>query len=282
MTNPKTVLVTGAKGFIGSALVAEMEKKGWTVILAVKKPNSINEVYMDLTDISSIKALVSKQPLDAIVHLAAMVKFDEVSIEELHIPNVKATSELLEVAKDCDALFIFSSSALIANSRATSITPRTPDSPDFAYLHSKLLAEELIKASKVKSTILRIGGVYGLNGPSHLSLNRAISCVKNGEKPIQIGSGEAKRNYIYVKDLAKIIVRAIESNIDGTHLIAGHEDNSISDMLQMLCDKFIPGEKPVILDGPVASNQLIEPSLLLLGNYTFMAAVEDMYKEALS
>jgi UDP-glucose 4-epimerase len=281
MTSPKRVLVTGANGFIGSVLVAEMEKKGWTVILAVKHPTAINEVYMDLTDISSIKALVQKQPFDAIVHLAAMVKFDEVSIEELYLPNVKATSELLAVAKDCHALFIFSSSALIANSRATSITPNTPDSPDYAYLQSKLTAEELIKASEAKSTILRIGGVYGLNGPSHLSLNRAISRVKNGEKPIQIGSGEAKRNYIYVKDLAKIIIRAIDKNIEGMHLIAGHEYNSIADMLQMLCDKFISGEKPIILDGPIASNQLIEPSLLLLGNYTFMAAVEDMYKEAI-
>lgn len=279
MTNAKTVLVTGASGFIGSKLVIELRNNGWDVICAVRQPVAVNEVYLDLTDAESIKNLKSIKKLDAIVHLAAMIGFNNETLDDLFVSNVQATSLLLDIAAHWNASFVFASAALIADSNASLITSNLDEKPDSAYMQSKLMAENLINTSQVKSSILRISGVYGLDGPSHLGLNRAISLIKNSELPIQIGNGNAKRNYLYVKDLAAIIVNALENNIFGTHLIAGKESLRIADMLQMLCDKFIPGKKPLIRAGNEAKDQLVTPSPLLPGTHNFKDAVEDMYRE---
>lgn len=279
MPSNKTVLVTGANGFIGSKVVVELQNRGWDVLCAVRRPAKENDVFLDLTDAESIKNLKSAKKLNAIVHLATSVGFGNETLDDLFIPNVQATSLLLDIAKYWNAFFIFSSAALIADSSATTITANLNDKPKLAYMQSKLMAENLINASQVQSAILRIAGVYGLDGPTHLGLNKAINLVKNNELPIQVGTGNAVRNYLYVKDLAAIIVYALENNITGTHLIAGKEYLSIAQMLQLLCDKFIPGKKPITKEGSEANNQLVIPSQLLAASYTFIDAVDDMYRE---
>lgn len=280
MASNKTVLVTGARGFIGSKVVVELQNRGWDVLCAVRRQEKANDVYLDLTDAESVKNLKSAKKLDAIVHLAASVGFNNETLDDLFIPNVQATSLLLDIAAHWNTFFIFSSAALIADSNATRITSNLEDKAESAYMQSKLMAENLINASQVKRSILRICGVYGVDGPTHLGLNRAINLIKNSELPIQVGSGNAKRNYLYVKDLAAIIVYALENNILGTHLVAGKEDLTIAQMLQMLCDKFTPGKRPLIQDGNEAKDQLVTPSPLLPANYNFKDAVEDMYREA--
>jgi UDP-glucose 4-epimerase len=149
---------------------------------------------------------------------------------------------------------------------------------DSDYGYSKWLAEELIRMSGVKYAILRIGGVFGRNGPKHLSLNRSIDNALNGIRPIQYGAGNQKRNYIYVEDLADILLYCLENRIEGTHLIAGSNTNTVSEMLETICHILLPDKKPEYKSGDNSHDQIIEHSQALLKGRSFENAICDLKK----
>jgi len=131
--------------------------------------------------------------------------------------------------------------------------------PDTNYGKSKLYADELIQASGCNFTILRYGGIFGLNGPDHLGINSAINNSVEGTVPSLIGTGDAIRNYIYVKDAAQALVKCFEEEITGIHYLGG-EEKTIKSMLNDICDVFILGRKPEHIEGEEAVDQIIEKS----------------------
>jgi UDP-glucose 4-epimerase len=196
----------------------------------------------------------------------------------MFVPNVLSTGCLAYLATLWDAHLIFASTAIVHGVMNETIDLDSPVSPDTAYAKSKWLGEQLLAASNAKHCILRIAGVFGCDGPAHLGLNRAIDGAIKGEPPLQIGSGAALRNYVYVKDVAQAIVYALQERLVGTHLLSGHEVVSVSEMLQQVCDTFAPGLHPVIKDGPQAFNQVITPSIFLPKTREFREALNDIRK----
>ena len=270
----KVVLVTGASGFVGRQTTAKLESDGWLVVATTRNKPKPSNPRVDFESPDLFLELSNLPKVDAIVHLASKADFGGRSVQELFLSNIGATSSLVVLAKHMNAHLVFASAALIAGVAKSNIDSASVDSPDTPYMHSKLIAEEIIQTSGIKSTILRIGGIYGLHGPTHLGLNNAISTVVTGRPPMQIGSGDAKRNYIYVKDVADIISDVLRSQILGKYLVAGREQLSIGAMLKSLCDVFVPDESPLIVAGIEACDQLIEPSPELTARYSFNEALQ--------
>ncbi|MCK6406657.1 MAG: NAD(P)-dependent oxidoreductase [Rhodocyclaceae bacterium] len=275
-----SVLVTGASGFLGRAVTSQLAAAGWKVYSSVRRDrNRESDFVHDFEDPRFIASLDDLPHLDAIVHLAAQVDFSADKELSLFQSNVVATASLAEFARRRGIHFVFSSSALVAGSKTSNISASSVPKADTAYARSKLLAEELIAASGVHATVLRIGGIFGLNGPLHLGLNRAIRLVLAGSPPEISGAGNSRRNYIYVKDVAGIIADVLSQNVCGTHLVAGSEVLSIGEMLQALCDAFLPGTMPRHIEGSAGFDQLIDPSPKLRCACSFRAALEDMRAE---
>jgi nucleoside-diphosphate-sugar epimerase len=276
---PKTVLVTGATGFIGRATVSELKLAGWTVTKGARSSSqSMGSGFltMDLTNPDEILALAHKVRFDAIVHLGANVGLTGVVEKEMYVPNVLSTGCLAFLASQWDAHMIYASTAIVCGVKNEAIDSNSLVSPDTPYAQSKWLGEQLIVASHVHHCILRIAGVFGYEGPAHLGLNRAIDGAINGVAPTQIGSGGAMRNYIYVKDVAQAITFALNNRLEGTHLLAGSEYMSISQMMEEICSIFLPGQYPLIKDGPEAYSQVIQPSLPLPSTRGFRDALTDI------
>ncbi len=277
MSQSKTVLVTGANGFVGRETVKRLRIGGWTVLPAMRSPVGEGSIKLDLEDAAFSETLKLLPKIDAIVHLATKVGFGDLFLGDIFAANVAATASLLLLAKQWDAVFVFASAALVSGNNTTQIDRETSDRPDTAYMKSKWLSEQLVQASGVCSAILRIGGIFGLDGPTHLGLNRAIKRVSDGHPPIMTGRGSAKRNYIYVKDVARIISNVLDKKIEGTHLVAGNEVHSVADMLQILCDVFLPGQSPERHEGLEAMDQIIIPSKAFALSGSFRDSVIDMY-----
>ena len=275
----KSVLVTGANGFVGKAVTASLERDGWDVIRTARSTGDCRGMKIDFESPSFFSDLCAVPRVDAIVHLATRVGFGSNSLQELFLANVAATAALVAMAKHMNAHFVFASAALVAGASACHIGRATADNPDSPYMSSKLLAEHVIQASGVKAAILRIGGVFGLNGPNHLGINRAIQSVLEGNPPIVSGDGRVLRNYIYVKDVAAIISDVLRRDISGTHLVAGSESLSVDDMLKSLCEVFLPGAEALHREGRSVSDQLVDPSPDLLRARAFRAALKDMRTE---
>ncbi len=275
----KSVLVTGATGFLGRATVPALTEAGWQITRGSRsaaEPLAKGVVRLDLSEPATLLALTKQGRFDAIVHLGARVGLSGEGEAELFVPNVLATGCLAYLAGLWDAHLIFASTAIVHGVRQETIESDSPLRPDTAYAKSKWLGEQLLATSNTKHCILRIAGIFGAGGPVHLGLNRAIDGAIKGEPPLQIASGKALRNYIYVEDVAQAIVYAL---LEGTHFLAGHEVISVSEMLQGVCDTFSPGQHPVIKDGPEAMNQVIKPSIFLPATRGFREALIDIRKE---
>lgn len=279
MDNARTVLVTGASGFIGRESVKALIRAGWRVTCGGRSRCDVLDcdfIPLDLSNPGEILALVDTKCFDAIVHLGAHIGWSGATELEMYLPNVISSGCLAYLASQWRAHLVFSSGAVVCGVRNNHIAPDSPAAPDTAYAQTKWLAEQLITAGCARHCILRIGGVFGFNGPEHLGLNRAINGAMKGIPPSLVGSGNALRNYIYVKDVANAIVYALENDIVGTHLLSGSDVQSIRSMLNKVCDVFLPGQTPVVKDGGEASDQVVSASPALPKSRSFMDALVDI------
>lgn len=271
------VLVTGATGFIGSNLLKHLGDQDIEVYRGVRQLNANSDefdVLCDLTDLSSISAISENYKFDVIIHLASSIGWSGQSYEDMFVSNVLATGALGHIACQMGSQFIFASAALVHGKSSDSIDDSSQINLDTEYARTKYDAELLLKSILPEACILRIGGVFGHNGPSHLGINRSIAEAIRGLAPKLYGDGENLRNYIYVDDLILIISDVMARRISGTYLIAGKEAQSIKSMLQEICDELLNGIDFVQEnDSAHFNDQVIAPSSELLNGRSFRSAL---------
>jgi len=260
------IIVTGASGFLGKELISMLKERNLDFVGVVRNLKFIEEInssenyiYCDLSITTDVLKMLKKVKPDIIINLAAFVDFQEKNIKNFFPVNVLLPAILGNYCKQKNLLLVHSSSTIVHGFSHELYNINTDLSPDTSYGKSKLLADDLIIASGCEASILRIGGIYGLNGPPHLGINKAIDVAKKRQLPTIIGSGDAKRNYIYVKDVAQAIVKCIEERITGIYYLGG-EIKTIKAMLDDICDVFIPGQQPKHIKGECSKDQIIENS----------------------
>lgn len=272
-----SVLITGANGFTGRILVEILKDSKWEVIpMTHRETGWENEMVVDFTNKNFSALLHELPPVDAVVHLGARTGWDGGTRKDLFTPNISATALLVDWALKKSAHFIFSSAALVCGPRRTHITADCAPEPTHDYLYCKWLGEEIIRSSSIRHTILRIGGIFGSGGPSHLGLNQAIDRALSGRPPILHGDGKMKRNYIYVRDLCRMIAFCLDSRLEGTHLAAGSTTNTMEEMLTVTCKILLPGSRPEHRPSGKTGDQIIDSSPQLPGGRTFREALEDI------
>jgi len=278
MRTRKKILLTGASGFIGLAIYKKLiEEYIVTRTTRVKaNANAGDMLYLDLTKLETIANLSDLHDFDIVVHFGAQIGWSEKDEQSMLISNVISTSLLARQAEKMGAKFILASAAIVHGVSTQDININSETNPDTPYGKSKWLAEELVKVAGVEYCILRIGGVFGLNGPSHLGLNLAISNALNNIAPIVHGTGDVNRNYIYLWDVAEAVDYVIRNNITGTHLLASSETISVSSMLENVCSVLMPDLSPKKCFGKTASNQLITPSNRLPKTRSFRNSLKDI------
>lgn len=234
-------------------------------------------IHWNLEKPNNLKSVGPLPKFHIVIHLACRVGWDGSLLNEMFVPNIIATRIIAEMAQKHGAFFIFSSAAIVHGSKTEMITPKSPLHCDTPYAESKIMAENEIEKILREFCILRFGGIFGRNGPSHLGLNRAIENILAGKNPSYIGSGSARRNYISVHDAAKVIASICENRIRGRHLCAGHSSLSIKTMLEEACRLLNPLKcSPQQKEGLEARDQIIEVSNHLPQSGTFQHAMREL------
>lgn len=228
----------------------------------------------DLGDVSAVNNLVQTVAPDAIINCGASVDISKNSLARQVPVNCLAPGILATWASRHGALFVQTSTIVVHGVQVVRADHLAPVQPDTDYARSKSLAEELIKASGCRSTIIRIGGIFGISGPDHLGLNRTIRSAASGTVPTVKGDGAALRNYIHVRDAALALLDATQDELCGVFRLGGSEVLSMKEMLQKVCDVYLPGQSPIYKEGPTTTDQIVEPSPELRASRSFIESLQ--------
>lgn len=274
----RSVMITGSSGFLGRHVVRRFRAAGWNTVSTVRVPRGVpGEVKLDFSNSAVLSDVSKLQTCDAVVHLATFVDFSKkAKPEEFFSTNEFAASVLSRLCLEWDARLLFVSGTLVYGEQEY-INVNTKPRPNLPYGKSKFLAEKIFQSSGIKNTILRSSGIFGYQGPEHLGINTAISrVINNNEVPVCVGDGTAKRNYIYVKDLANIIYYCVSNQVSGVHIAAGREIISIGEMLDIICDVCSPGSQKQIRPGYEGRHAIAEHSKHLPIGRGFKESIEDL------
>lgn len=265
------VLVTGAAGFLGGATVTAARAAGYEVVAAARKSPGL--VACDLRDPAAILDMLGSVGPDAIINCGADADFGRDVLHRQYAVNVLAPATMAHWAAGAGAHLSQVSATLVHGARAEHITAESPVAPDTDYGRSKWLAEEMVGASGCSASVVRIGGIFGGDGPDHLALNRAIRGARAGVTPEVVGSGRARRNYIHVADAADALVRTAARRMTGVYRLGGRDVLTIAEMVTAICDVFLPGQVPTAREGTEGRDQVVEVSHELRPGRSFRDAL---------
>lgn len=267
------ILVTGASGFVGRWLCAELVGQGFTVMAAVREKTLLeNCTPVVINDINHTTNWSTALPdVDVVVHLAARVHVmnDNVidPLAEFRNVNVDGTFNLArQAAKAGVKRFIFVSSVKVNGEHTEFGKPFTEDdvpNPLDAYGVSKIEAEQgLMKIAQetgMEVVIIRPPLVYGAGVKANFaSMMRA---VKRGI-PLPLGAIHNKRSFVYVGNLVSLIIRCIEhpAATNQVFMVSDGHDLSTTELLRSCAAAL--RIKPRLLSVP---QRLIERCASLLG-----------------
>lgn len=253
------VLVTGANGFIGRALVSRLANEGWEVKAAVRRPSGFlsESVVGDLgarTDWGN-----ALQGCRAVVHLAARVHVMHDTANdpliEFRAANVDGTLNLArQAARAGIKRFVFLSSIKVNGEQATAAQPFTadaPPAPEDAYGLSKLEAEsglrEICADSGMEFVVIRPPLVYGPGVGGNLKA--LMRWVQRGI-PLPLGAVNNRRSLIALDNLTDLIATCLARSAaaNQVYLAADGEDVSTTELLRRIANAY--GRTPRLLPVP--------------------------------
>jgi len=234
MTRPdvRRVLVTGGFGFIGSHTVDALLSKGYDVgvmdNLSTGRSSNLKakvETHIgDILDYDSVEKVV--RGYDAVIHEAALVSVAR-SVEDpmtSSMVNIEGTLRLLRasVRAKVKRFVNASSSAVYGESQVLPKAETMNTEPMSPYAVSKLAAENYCTAFArvhgLRTVSLRYFNVYGPRqryGQYSGVIPAFVRQVAKNEPPTIYGDGEQSRDFVYVEDVVRANVLALEHEIQG-------------------------------------------------------------------
>ena len=233
------VLVTGGAGMVGSHVSELLESRGDEVITVDNFATGRPEHLINLVKAEKIQDSISNEKLidelssryshiDAIVHTAA--SFANGNDWSDHInTNILGTALITRLAQKFNSRLIYFQTALCYGPNPT-IQPVPLDYPRqpmaSSYAISKTAGEFYIEQSGVDFVTFRLANIVGprnLSGPLPIFYKR----ITSGEKCI---IANAKRDFIDVRDLATVVVQAVDGKGSGAYHFSSGKDVSIIDL----------------------------------------------------
>jgi UDP-glucose 4-epimerase len=227
-------LITGAAGFLGSAIANHLAREGQQVRglddLSTGDPQTLSpDVHFTRGDVNDRPKLWTLlQEVDCVYHLAARVSVPESILypREYNAVNVGGTVSLMEAIRDVGVkrVVFASSGAIYGNQDIQPLAEGQNPHPSSPYAVSKLAAEYYIRTIgnlwNIETVCLRIFNAYGPGQRLPASHPPVIpyflrQAVRNGTMIIN-GDGSQTRDYVYVDDVVSAMVAASTApNVNG-------------------------------------------------------------------
>lgn len=207
----KTVVLTGAGGFLAGHFAAAFTAAGWKTV-GIGRP--------ELAAADGIRTVIERQAPDALVHLAGPASVPKSVLD----PHADFLGQALPAANVFEAVrlagaplrvVLISSAAVYGDPASLPVgedAPLAPISPyGFHKLHQELLLDEAVRLHGMGGCKVRIFSTYGEN-LRRLAVWEMTRRALAGDRHV-FGSGEETRDYLYAGDAGRAVV-AIAENAD--------------------------------------------------------------------
>ncbi len=238
------ILITGAAGMVGRALLSELANTNHQIIACdvvppKKLPNNARFCPMDVTSDAPLRVIARAQP-DVIVHLASIVTPPAGSGRTFaYDVDVNGTRNVLNaaLAAEVKRLVVTSSGAAYGYHADNPVPLKENDAirgnAEFAYAHHKrlvedLLAEARINAPQLEQVILRVGTVLGQG------TDNQITDLFHKPRLLAVRGSESPFVFIWTRDLARILLRAATDGPAGIFNVAGDGALGATDLATIL------------------------------------------------
>lgn len=261
----KTVLVTGADGFIGSHLVEKLHADGAKKIKAISLYNSFGSWgwldTLDINNLTSVEVITgdvrdpnfvrsAMKNCDIVFHLAALIAipYSYLAPDSYVDTNVKGTLNVLQAARDLsiERLLVTSTSEVYGTAIYVPIDESHPLQAQSPYSATKIaadkLAESFHKSFSTPITIVRPFNTYGPRQSARAIIPTIISQLLNGSTQIKVGSIKPTRDFNYVEDIIDGFCRiSCSEQLIGKEVnIASGVEISIEELVHTLINKINP------------------------------------------
>lgn len=187
----KTILITGGSGVLGKALIGKLIPDYKIIAIGTNHshfPENIRHhkhfkfYKRDLKNLNDLSDLNIKEPIDLVLHLAAVVSGAKVDEATYYQINVNATKQLVSFAIQKQIPhFGFVSSISVYGSKETELTLHSERFGKTIYAKTKALAEDFIFQSGQNYSVIRLASIYGKGTKSFIS--KLKSLMKRGVYP---------------------------------------------------------------------------------------------------
>ncbi len=268
------ILITGGAGFIGSFVADELiaRKHGVTIIdnLSTGFAKNVNPaarfIKADITDFARIERIFNEEAPEVVYHFAAQIDVRKSVADPMFDArtNIMGTLNLIKLSSGLKIKkFIFSSTggAIYGDTGDRPTNENHPEWPLSPYGIAKLAADKFLnyycRVFGLDYVSLRYGNVYGPRQNPHgeagvvaIFLNRMF----NGEQPVINGDGAQTRDYIYVDDVARYNVLALEGiSRAGIYNVGTSIETSVNSLFNEINKNFGGGFKEV--HGPAKAGE---------------------------
>ena len=264
-------LITGAAGFLGSALANQLAREGHEIRglddLSTGNPQALGpDVHFTRGDVSDRPKLWTLlQEVDVVYHLAARVSVPE-SItypRDYNNVNVGGTVALMEAMRDVGVrrVVLASSGAVYGDLEEQPLRESLTPNPRSPYAVSKLAAEYYVRTIGglwgIETVSLRIFNAYGPGQnlpPSHPPVvPHYLKQAQRAGTLVMHGDGNQTRDFVYVDDVVSALVAAATApNINGYVINVGSgQETSIRDLIRAVQN--VTGSNAEVIYNPKTS-----------------------------
>lgn len=256
-----TILLTGAAGFIGSAVLKELNQLGYHRIVLVddlgsdlRWKNLVGKSFLDFIPIQQLFSwLEQATPPHAILHLGACSSTVETNAQYLFENNTQYSQRLATYAVQHHIRFIYASSAATYGDGALGFSDEHSRLPLYAPLNMYGLSKHwfdlwLYRRGWLDWCVgLKYFNVFGPNefhkGRMASAIVKMVADLQQNEPirlfcssdPDRFGDGDQVRDFIYVKDVARMTVQFLRNSIAGLFNVGSGEPASWNRVAQAVC-----------------------------------------------
>lgn len=238
------VLVTGAKGQLGTDLMNELNRQGLEAI-------GVDIEEMDITDAESCRRVISREKPDAVIHCAAYTAVDaaEDNVELCSRINGQGTRNVAQACRDQGIKLMYISTDYVFDGQGTRPwEPDDPRDPLNVYGETKYQGELAVEELLDQYFTVRIAWVFGLAGKNFIKTMLRLGQERGAVSVVddQIGSPT------YTYDLARLLVDMIQTDRYGRY----HATNEgICSWYEFACEIFRQAGMDQVQATPVSSQQ---------------------------